>query len=158
MLLAKKPSIWKNHYEISADGRPVTMWDPSWWKSGGTFRLAGRLYEVSGNVWGTKYTMATEGGTVVASAERVGRKRWTVTAEGKTYEFQRTSVFRHEEELHVDGRRVGSINRPSMWSSDTVVDLPGLPVQTQVFVLAVVLTKWASAAAASTASHSSFTG
>jgi hypothetical protein len=87
-------------------------------------------------------------GTRIASADRVGRKNWTVEADGRTYEFRRASLWRQEEELHSEGPSVGSVRRKSIWRGDAVADFPGLPLSVQVFVLAVALTKWDSDAAA----------
>jgi hypothetical protein len=152
MLQAKKVSMWRNRYRIIADGQPVATWDGSVWKVGGQLELAGRRYQVRGNMWGSKYGMATEDGVAVAAADRVGRKRWTVEADGRTYEFRRASMWRQEEELHSGGRRVGSVKRTSVWRGDAVAELPGLALPVQIFVLAVVLTMWDSqSAAASTA-------
>ena len=152
MLNARKASVWTHRYEISADGKHLAIWDGSIWKHGGHFELDGRRYEVRGNMWGSKYGMVADDGTPVASAERVGRKRWTVEASGRTYEFQRASMWRREEELRSAGLRVGSVKRVSLWRSDAEADLPGLPVPVQMFVFAVVLTMWdwadATAAAA----------
>ena len=83
MLNARKASVWTHRYEISADGKHLAIWDGSIWKHGGHFELDGRRYEVRGNMWGSKYGMVAADGTPVASAERVGRKRWTVEASGR---------------------------------------------------------------------------
>jgi hypothetical protein len=152
VLRAKKVGFWKSRYEISVDGQPLATWDGSMWKLGGTFELDGERYEVRGNLWGSKYGMATEGGDVVASADRVGRKRWTVEAGGQTYQFQRASIWRHEQELHADGRRIGSIKQTSVWRGDAVAELPGLPLPVQIFVLVVVLTMWDQESTAATTS------
>src|SRR5687768_9717064 len=108
MLLARKPSIWRNHYEITIDDRVTVVWDSSFWKSGGDFELDGRRYQVRGNAWGNRFEMVDADGTPVASAERVGRKRWTVEAAGQTYHFQRASMWSDEQELLAGGVRVGS--------------------------------------------------
>ena len=142
MLEATKPSIWRNNYDITVDGRPLARWEGSLWKAGGTFELDGRRYHVRSNMWGSTYGMADDDDTAVATADRVGRKRWTVEADGLTYAFQRPSLWRSEEELLSEGRRVGSVTRTSIWRSDAVADLPGLPLPVQVFVLVVVLTTW----------------
>lgn len=92
--------------------------------------------------------MVDEGGTRIASADRVGRRDWTIEADGVTYRFRRASPWRQEEELHADGIRVGSVRRTSIWRGDAVADLPGLPLAVAVFVVAVVLTTWDSDAAA----------
>jgi hypothetical protein len=144
MLEARKVSIWRDRYAISADGRPVAVWDGSVWTAGGRFELDGRRYEVRGNLWGSRYGMIGQDGARIAVANRVGRKRWTVEAAGRTYDFQRASLWRGEQELRCDGRRLGSIRRTSIWRGDAVADLPGVPLPVQIFVLAVVLTMWES--------------
>lgn len=142
MIEARKASVWKNRYEISADGRHLATWDGSSWKTGGTFELDGQRYEVRANMWGSKYGMVNQYGTRIASADHVGRKHWTVEADGRTYEFRRASLWREEQELCSEGRRVGTVKRTSMWRRDAVADLPGLPPSVEVFVLAVVLSTW----------------
>ncbi|MBA3989842.1 MAG: hypothetical protein H0X54_02235 [Propionibacteriales bacterium] len=151
MLQAKRTSMWKPGYDLTADGHPIATWEKSMWKEGGTFELDGRRYAVRSNMWGNKYGMTSEDGTPVAAADRLGRKRWTVEAAGRTYEFQRTSIWGQKQELHSAGQRLGSIERTSFWRSDATADLPGLPLPVQIFVFVVVLTMWdrASASAAS---------
>jgi hypothetical protein len=91
MLEAKKASLWRDRYDLVADGRPLATWDGRTWRRGGTFDLAGRRYEVKPNMWASRFEMTDQTGMVVASGERVGRKRWTVQANGRTYRFQRAS-------------------------------------------------------------------
>jgi hypothetical protein len=148
MLEARKASAWKNRYDISEDGRRLATWDGSSWRAGGTFELGARRYEVRANMWGNKYEMVDQDGTPTASAARVGRKDWKVEADGRTFQFHRASLWRSEEELHSKGQRVGSVRRKSIWRGDAVADLPGLPLPVKVFVLAVVLTMWDTAAVA----------
>lgn len=151
MLEATKTSLWQNRYAIGADGRQLAVWDGSLWTAGGTFELDGRRYKVRGNMWGSTYGMVDQAGAPVAKANRVGRKRWTVEAGGRTYTFQRASLWRDEQELRsADGRRLGSVRRTSLWRGDAVADLPSLPLPVQIFVLAVVLTMWNSSSAAGT--------
>lgn len=111
-------------------------------EGGGSFDLDGHVYSVRANMWGSTYGMARDDGTPVATARHVGRKRWTVEAGDQTYEFQRASLWRTEQELRSGGQRVGSVRRTSRWRSDATADLPELPLAVQVFVLAVVLTMW----------------
>ena len=148
MLKARRTSLWRDRYDLVADGQPLATWDGRAWRSGGTFDLAGRRYDVKSNVWGTRFEMTDEMGMTVASADRVGRKRWTVEAGGRTYGFQRASWWRSEELLLADDRPAGSVRRVSTWRSDAVADLPGLPLPVQVFVVVVVLTMWDAQAAA----------
>lgn len=153
MLKARKISAWRGRYDLTLDGQALAHWDGRVWRSGGTLDLAGRRYDVSSNVWGTRFEMTDQVGVVVARAGRVGRRQWTVEADGRSYQFRRVSWWRAEEALIADGRKVGSVRRPSVWRSDAEADLPGLSLPVQVFVLVVVLTMWdaqaASAAAAS---------
>lgn len=150
MLEAKKVSIWKNSYGLSADGRPITTWEPSLWRSGGQYQLEGHRYEVRGNAWGTKYSLTRDDAGPIAVASGVGRKRWTIESQGLVYHFRRRSMWRTAEELQVNGATTGSIRRVSQWRGDAAADLPGLPLHLQVFALSVVLSKWDAAAAAGT--------
>lgn len=148
-LQATKASIWKNRYDISQDGRAVARWQASTWKTGGSLELDGQRYTVSGNMWGSTYGMAREDGTPVATANHVGRKRWTVESEGRSYELQRASWWSQEQQLCSGGQPRGSIKRTSMWRSDATAELPDLPLPVQVFILVVALSMWDSSAAAS---------
>ena len=95
------------------DGRPLTSFDRSTWRTGGRFELDGRRYELRSNLWASTYALVADDGSPVATAKRVGRKEWTVEAGSTTHTFRRVSAWRHEEELHVGGQRVGSINAPA---------------------------------------------
>ena len=152
MLEARRASLWNRTYNITVDGVSVVTWKGSVWKSGGQFEVDGRRYVVTSNAFATRYEMVDQTGMVVASARRVGRKNWTVEAEGRTHQFRRASMWREEQELLVDGQRVGSVRRPSLWRTDAIADLPTLPLATQIFVLCVVLTMWDNAATAAAAS------
>jgi hypothetical protein len=132
-------------------GREITVWDSSVWKRGGDFELDGRRFRVRSNARGNKYTMVDDVGAVVASADRVGRKRWTVEAAGQTYDFRRTSFWGHEEELVHGDTRVGSIRKTSFWRGDVAVELPGLATALQLFVLGVVISMWHARAVAAAA-------
>ena len=57
-------------------------------------------YEIRGNLWGSKYGMLAGDGAVVASADRVGRKGWTVESAGRVYTFGRASWWRPDQILH----------------------------------------------------------
>jgi hypothetical protein len=156
MLTAEKPNMWRSRYDISVDGEHVAQWEPSWWRqSGGVFELNGQRYLVRGNAVGSRFELIDSGGQPLASAERVGHKRWTVQSGGRTYEFRRASVWRGDQELLLGDQAVGSIRRDSVWRNSAVADLRGMPQPVQVFVLCVVLAKWdAATVAAISASNS----
>jgi hypothetical protein len=144
MVKATRVSAWSRRYHLDVDGRQVSTWDGSWWKSGGTLTHDGRSYGVRGNVWGTELTMTDSAGAVVATAAKLSRRNWTVTSGGRTYSFRRPSYWRYEEQLMDGDRAVGAVRRTSMWRSDVEADLPTLPAPVQVFVVAVALTRWDS--------------
>ncbi|WP_033338514.1 LURP-one-related/scramblase family protein [Catenuloplanes japonicus] len=153
MLTAKKASFWRDRYEISADGGVVATWSGSFWRQGGDFALGGRGYRVRSSVWGRSFHMTDADGRTVAEASKVGRKRWTVEADGRVYQFRRTSFWSGDQELHDDAGRRGVIRRTGFWRTGVEADLPGLEPALQVFVLGVVITMWnAEQAAAAGAS------
>ena len=149
MLAAKRAGFWRGDYELSAGGRPLTRWNARIWRGGGTFDIEGRRYEVRAVRFGSRYEFRDRTGMPLAVANRVGRKRWNVEAEGRTYTFERASFWRSEERLVVDGRPVGTVRRLGAFRGDAVADLPGLPLPLQVFVFTVVLSAWDAAAGGS---------
>lgn len=150
MLHARRTGVWRGSYEITADDRPVTTWTPRAVRSGGTFDLDGQHFDVHGGLWGGRFELVTKDGEPVAAAERVGRKRWSVQADDRRFDFVRASVWSGEQALlDVAGRQVGSIRRASRWRSDAAADLPGMPLPVQVFALVAVLTTWEAQAASS---------
>lgn len=154
MLQATRVGTFSSSYDITVDGRVLTRWDKSTWRSGGSFTLDGRAYEVRSNVWGTAFTMTDQFGTTVAAATNPSHRQWSVESGGRTYQFRRRSWWRLEYELIVDGRVVGFLKRPSSWRSTAVAELPSLPLAVQVFALVVGLTVWDTAAVAATAATS----
>ncbi|GAA1556334.1 hypothetical protein GCM10009827_091510 [Dactylosporangium maewongense] len=153
MLIAKRTSVWRARYTVTQQGHAVAAWEGGVWRSGGQLTVAGQSFLVRGNAWGSRFVMQDKAGESVAAADRVGRKQWTVTAGGVTYQFQRASVWSQAQDLYAGGRKVGSVRKTSFWGSDVEVDLPGLPLPVQVFVLGVVVTMWeAQSAAAASAS------
>ena len=146
---ARRTSAWRGDYEVKEGDRSVATFARSSWRGGGVLNVDGRPYEVRSNPWATSYTMVDTEGVLVASAARVGRKDWTVESGGTTHHFHRASLWRSEEQLQVGGQPTGSIRRTSLWKGDASADLPGLPPLVALFALAVVLTTWDLAAAAS---------
>ena len=145
MLTARRMGTWRGNYQLADDGRPVAVWDPSWWRSGGDFEVDGRRYQVRAGTWGTSYRMTDEMGGEVAAVERAGRKRWTVRAGPRTYEFRRTSIWGTRHELLADGVTVGSVRWTSAWSGVVEADLPGLPLPVRILVLGVQIAIWQTA-------------
>lgn len=90
-------------------------------------------------------------GNPVATAGKVIRRQWTVVAGGREYGFRRTSWWRQQFDLLLDGRPAGFVRRPSGWRSTVEAELPTMPLPAQVFALAVALTTWDNAAAAAVA-------
>jgi hypothetical protein len=148
---AHKISVWKSRYRVTDGDREITTWDSSTWKSGGDFVLDGQHFQVRSNTWGSRYTMTDDSGAVLASAGRVGRKRWSVEAGDRTYHFRRRSFWGREEEMVLGDTRVGSVRRTSYWRGDISVELPTLSRPLQLFVLGVVISMWDAQDAATAA-------
>ncbi|GAA1395706.1 hypothetical protein GCM10009613_45870 [Pseudonocardia kongjuensis] len=154
MLRAEKTSPWRSAYAFTVDGTPVTTFSSHWWRSGGRMTVDGREYRIGTRAFRSTYTLTDETGgaagpgAVVATAERVARKRWTVTADGRSYEFRRASIWRSEQLLVEGGRTLGSVRRLSWWRGGAEAELPGLSLPVQLFVVAVVLSLWEQQSAA----------
>ncbi|MFI6070567.1 hypothetical protein ACIA5C_03130 [Actinoplanes sp. NPDC051343] len=142
MLIAERTSMFRGRYRMVADGREVANWDPSWWRTGGSFEIDGYRFEVRSNGWGTKFRMLDQAGDVLALVERVGRKHWSAEADGRVYEFRRASFWGKEQELIVGGVRAGYIRRTSGWTGAVEADLPGVPLPTRIFLVGVQIAHW----------------
>ena len=148
MLEARRLRLWDGRYDFVEDGRRVATWERSLWTPGGTVELDGHRLTVRVNSLGGEATMVRAGGARVATAHDVGRRDWTIDAEGTTYHFRRAGPWRQEERLHDEGRHLGSVRRTSRWRGGAAADLPGLPRVVEVFALALTLSRWESDAAA----------
>lgn len=148
MLQATKASIWGNRYTVSADGRPVAEWNRTFWRAGGEITLTGSTYRLDASAWTNRFTMTDAAGATVATAERAGRKHWTVVADGTPHRFRRASIWSNRQDLLVGDSPVGSIRRTGFWNSTVEADLPTLSLPVQVFVVGVMITTWDRQAAA----------
>ncbi|MET7418938.1 hypothetical protein [Dactylosporangium sp. NPDC005555] len=152
MLIAKRTSVLRSRYTVTDNGRQVAAWEGAVWRSGGDLTVAGGSFQVRSNMWGNTFSMLDKAGGVVAAADRVGRKQWTVTAGGLTYEFRRASMWSQAQDLYAGGTKVGSVHKLSFWGNDVAVDLPGVPLPVQVFVLGVIVSMWQAQSAAAASS------
>jgi hypothetical protein len=146
MLRATRVGTFSSAYDITVDGQPVTRWDASWWRSGGSFTIDGQRYDVRGNLWGSEFSMTDQSGMTVATAGKLLRREWTVAMPPRTYVFRRGPWWRHHFDLLRDGRPAGYIRRPSAWRSDTEAELSTLPLAVQIFAIGIALTVWDAAA------------
>jgi hypothetical protein len=156
MLLAQRRGAFKHSYEITGDdGAPITTFHPSGWRSKGEFDLGGTGYSVRSSGWTQQRAeLVDRDGRQVATADRVGRKNWTISTDRGELAFRRASVWRADQVLELGGEPVGSIRRVGFWGSRAEADLPGLSLPLAVFALVVVLMLWErnDTAAASAAS------
>jgi hypothetical protein len=133
------PDLW----EIM-DGRVVTSLVSSRLTphTSRSYEWDGRRYKIRSNRLATDHTMVTEDVREVASAHRVGCKGSVLLADGRTYEFQSPVIWRREEEVYLEDRRMGSIKQVNARPGDTSANLSGLPILVQIFALVVVTIRW----------------
>jgi hypothetical protein len=148
MLEATKAGFFNRSYDIALDGRPVASWSPKFWRNGGEITLAGHAYRVDATTFTNRFTMTDGSGRTVATAEKAGRKHWTVVADGKPHRFRRSSIWGNQQDLLVGDHAVGSIRRSGFWTSKVEADLPTLSLPAQVFAVGVMISTWDSQAAA----------
>lgn len=103
-----------------------------------------------------RYAMLFEG-VRVASADQASRMTRNVNVrlsgtlidrpdeEVVRYTLKPRTFFSNDFELREDGERVGSVKRGGIFSRRARVNLPGLPLSAQVFVLALVVIQWRQA-------------
>ena len=148
VLTARSTSFWRGTHEIAVDGRPVTTWTPAAWSGAGEFSLDGRHHTLSGGSWGSRYALVADG-TPVARADHVGRRDWTLDADGRTRTFRRRRSVWSGDQVLVEGDRVlGGVRHAGRWRGDAEAELPGMDLPVQVLAVAVVLTLWSHQASA----------
>jgi hypothetical protein len=148
MLEATKAGVFSRTYDITLDGRRVAAWSRRLWRNGGDITLGGQTYRVDATTFTNRFTMTDAAGRTVATAEKAGRKHWTVVADGKPHRFRRASIWGNQQDLLVGDQPVGSVRRTSMWSGRVEANLPTLSLSAQIFVMGVMITTWDRQAAA----------
>jgi hypothetical protein len=146
MIKARRVSIWNRRYDLIAHGRIVATWERASLATAGTLQWDGQRYQVHASMESGTARLSAPGGRQVATAHDVGRRQWTIQADGATYDFRRSPPWRQEEKLHVQGHRVGSVKRTNI-RGEAAADLPGMPLPAQLFALALALTMWDATAA-----------
>lgn len=154
MLTATKTGAFARRYEILSDGQPVATWSQKFWRSGGDITLAGHTYRVDATTFTNKYRMYDSLGSEVATAEKAGRRNWTLTADGKPHRFRRRSFFGSTQDLMTGDSVVGSITKKGFWGNRVEADLPTLSLPAQIFVIGVMITTWDREAAAAASASS----
>ncbi|GAA0921181.1 hypothetical protein [Pseudonocardia zijingensis] len=143
MLRASRTGLLSTRCAITRDDTPLCTWRPSAFIGGGSFELHGRRFDVGRGGWtGRRYRLRDDAGALVALADGVGRSSWTVEAGGEVHAFERPSPWRREQVLVRGGAPVGTVRRTSAWFGEAEADLPGLPLEVQVFVLVSLLAVW----------------
>jgi hypothetical protein len=147
MLHARRQGAFRYSYAITEDGTgdgevPVTTVTQTR-RGDAEFDLDAVAYRLrlSGIVRRQALLEAPDG-RPVAGADSIGRRRWTVTSAGRSYEFERVGLFGNEQAHVVGGKRVGSVRRTGFWRTAAQADLPDLPRLVAVFTFAVALLAW----------------
>jgi hypothetical protein len=148
MLTATRAGAFARRYDITVDGNQVATWSQAFWRNGGDITVAGHTYRVEGAAFRNRYRMVDPLGAEVATAEKAGRKHWTVFADGKPHRFRRASLFGNRQELLIGDQPVGSIRKTGFWGTKVEADLPTLSLPAQVFAVGVMITTWDRQAAA----------
>jgi hypothetical protein len=142
MLEATRSGIFRHRYEIRANGMPVAEWSRTFWGNGGDLVLGGQRYRLDATTFTNRFTMTDAGGATVATAEKAGRKHWTVYADGKPHRFRRASIWGNTQELLIGDNVVGFIRRTGLLGGRVEAELPTLSLPAQVFVIGVMATTW----------------
>jgi hypothetical protein len=143
VLHASRAGLLSTRYHITRDDKAICTWKPSAFIGGGSFELEGHHYEVARGGWtGRRYRLRDESGRLVALADGVGRSAWTLETGGEVHAFERPSPWRRDQVLVRDGEPVGAIRRTSAWFGEAEAELPGLPLEIQIFVLVSLLAVW----------------
>lgn len=148
LIRARRVRTSRDRYDVVLDDTPIATWEKSLWASGGTIVTDGQRYQVRVNLIEGTAHLTRAGGARVATASGIGRKNWTIEADGTIHHFRRAAPWRREQRLYEAGHTFGWIRPTRLGRGDAVGDLPGMPLTTRVFALTLALTTWEAEAAA----------
>jgi len=149
MLRASRHGVFRRRYEITDDGRPVTLLT-DFRRESCEFEVEGVTVRVS-RERGKRFVLDGPGGRL-ASADRETGRRWAITTPAGRLDLVRPSVWRSAWELHRGGQAVGRVAHDGAFSRASNADLPAdLSLTVRVFAHYVVLMMWERAAAAAAA-------
>ncbi|MBW0102701.1 hypothetical protein [Pseudonocardia sp. KRD291] len=140
MISAQRTGRTPDRYVLSRERRPVGTVTLGRGMSGATLELGTTVYEIRAGADRGSYELLAVDRVVMATAERVHRRHWSVrTAEG-THLFRRGTFGTLESLTDADGRGLGRVARSGRGVSGVVSDdLPGMDVVAHAFVLTLVL-------------------
>jgi hypothetical protein len=147
MLHARRQGAFRYSYAITEGdsedgGTPVTTVSQTR-RGNAEFELDSVLYQVRlSGIVRRQALLENPEGRPVAGADSIGKRRWTVTCDGRSYEFDRVGIFGNEQAHVVGGKRLGSVRRTGFWRTGAEADLPDLPRLVAVFTFAVALLAW----------------
>lgn len=148
MLQARRRGFFKQVYELSEHGRPLTELPVK--REGTRFLLAGIEYRIVRD--GRKRFVLEGPGGHVATAAQVRGREWALQSAVGTFTLTQPSMWHSVWELAHGGRPLGRIRRDGHFTSATTADLaPDVPLVLRVFAYYVVLMILARAAAAAAA-------
>lgn len=143
MLTAERTDVQLGQYTITQESRMLTTITLERRGSGGRFDLDGASYRIRPQSLRRSYDLVGDGQSLVATAEGVRRRLWTVQADEQIYRFRRNSIrARGESLLDSADRPLGSIIRSGRWKVGAVGDLSGVDTRVQIFAIAVALVRW----------------
>jgi hypothetical protein len=147
MLRAQRRGFLKREYEVSADGRPVTVLAGAR-REGCEFSLSGTGFGIERD--GRKRFVLHGPDGQMAVAERQSGREWQVKAASGNLTLAKPSVWRSGWEIQ--GTTVGAIRHERgfrhTYSADVPADVP-LPIGVFVFYVVLVIFERQAAAAAS---------
>ena len=65
MIEAHRKSIWAGGYDLVLDDQSLASFNTSTWRTGGSFVVEGRPYEVRSNLWASTHSLVADDGSVV---------------------------------------------------------------------------------------------
>lgn len=144
MLRAKEVGLFTQRLEVSLDGRPLTVFRGSPdHDCVSRFELEDCTFVVRIEDWGDTLSLRADDGELLARLEGAYRRQWRVTTERWIYHFRHTMSFglTTVELVHQD-RLLGRIEPTGAANLRATVDLPGVPLLDQLFVLVVAYLVW----------------
>ena len=152
MILARPHGLLTSGFDLVGGEVPLATMEGSFWREGGRVHVGNDVWELRRQGWSAFRLVRNGLDEATARPQGLFRNGFEIAHAGRTYRLVRQSVWRRAYAVLDGGVEVGSIEPTSVFTRAAAVRLPdSMPLQLQVFVVAVVAIQWRRAQSSASA-------
>jgi hypothetical protein len=153
MILAKPRGLLTSGFDLVGGDVLLATMEGSSWREGGRVRVGDDAWELRRQGWSRFRLVRHDLDEATARPRGLLTSSFEIDHAGRTYQLVRPSVWRRAYAVLDHGVEVGSVEPTSAFTNAAAVRLPdAMPLQLQVFIVAVVAIQWRRSQASASAS------